>query len=160
MNRQLSKGPQIFHSESRASLPGAGGSLFPLVFPHSRSGQIHVPPLQGLPSSGIAWSLWCLFFLQYSMKQHYLTVFGTIASSLSSFIFGLVSFSLFFLFVFNEPDKPKMMYLKHREQYWFGVKVMWGPVWTCWLCWGRGGRLGLEPGDRLHCCLAVPASLS
>lgn len=98
MNRQLRKGPQIFHrsvSESRASLPRAG-----------------VTPSSGLPSllGGCMYSSaktaiisYCLeslvpLFLQHSVKQNYVTVFGTIASSLSSFIFGLVCFYSFLCF--------------------------------------------------------------
>lgn len=103
MNRQLRKGPQIFHrsvSESRASLPRAGVVPSPGL-PSWLSWAGACALLQGLPSSVITWSLWCLFFflffLQYSVKQHYLTAFGTIASSLSSFIFGLVRFYSFFV---------------------------------------------------------------
>ena len=89
MNRQLRKGPQIFHrsvSESRASLPRAG------VTPS--------PALPSYPSWAGACTLLPLFILQYSVKRRCLTVFGTVASRLSSFIFGLVRF-LFFCCLFS-----------------------------------------------------------
>lgn len=121
MNRQLRKGPRIFHrsdSESKAPLPGAGAAPSPGPPPSwwSWAGPCTLlqEPAYQLSPGGLR----CLFFLQYSVKRHYFTVFGTIASSLSSFIFGLVSvFLSFFMFAFNEPEKPKMMYSEHKEQY-------------------------------------------
>lgn len=65
MNRQLCKGPQIFHrpvSESRAYLPT--GQVLPLFCPDQLS-----PGVSGAS------------FLQNSVTHHYLTVFGTFASS-------------------------------------------------------------------------------
>lgn len=79
MNRQLCKGPQIFHrpvSESRAYLPT--GQVLPLFCPDQLS-----PGVSGAS------------FLQNSVTHHYLTVFGTFASSQQLYIWPHV----FILFV-------------------------------------------------------------
>lgn len=89
-------------------------------------------------SSVVASTLWCLFFLQYSMKQHKLTVFGTTASSLCSFIFGLVSFLVCLFVCFQQAWETKNDVFEARTILIWS-NVMWGPVWTCWLHWGAEG---------------------
>lgn len=132
--------------ESRASfnLQSEGGHSFPLVSPHSwalKRTAIINHYLESLVP------LFVFVFLQHSVQQHCLTVFVTIASSLDRIILCLFfGMFLLFCFYFFEPEKPKMMYLKQKEQYWFGVKVMWDPVWTCWLWWGVGVGLGEKVG--------------
>lgn len=90
--------------------------------------------------------------------------------ALSGLASGLAIFKFFFFVLIcrfvvsffidsTEPEKPKMMYSKRKEQYWFGVKVIVRPRLDT-VAWLGGLVEGWILGTWLRCCLAVPASLS
>lgn len=133
MNRQLRKGPSF----SSALLPVDGIHLNIQPMAAAGGGGVVLSPawvhVHSCNSCHHQLSPRVSFFFSAALCEAVrLQCVWDWACILSSFIFGLASWFFFFFllssFVFNKPEKPKMMYLKHKEQYWFGVKVMWGPV--------------------------------